>query len=135
MKNRFCGMIKTKLYDERDDFTFPIGNFPFISSNITSSPAYEVYISQLPYVILKLVLSTMMFWTELSCWRKSYSNKATLLLSWSHRYKNCTVVITIWLTVTKDSYLKSQWIFCFLRRFFLSSITAKTFDGLDCIYE
>ena len=39
-------MIKTKLYDERDDFTFPIGNFPFISSNITSSPAYEVYISQ-----------------------------------------------------------------------------------------
>ena len=40
-------MIKTKLYDERDDFTFPVGNFPFISGNITTSPAYGVYISQL----------------------------------------------------------------------------------------
>ena len=32
------------------------------------------------YVILELVPSTMIFWTELSCWRWSYSNKATLLL-------------------------------------------------------
>ena len=30
--------LKTKLYDERDDFTFPIVNLPFISSNI---PAYH----------------------------------------------------------------------------------------------
>jgi len=41
------GRIKTKLYDKRDDFTFPIVNFPFISSNIPASPVYEVYISQL----------------------------------------------------------------------------------------
>jgi hypothetical protein len=34
-------------------------------------------------------------------WRKSYSNKATLLLCWSHRYNNYSVDITIWLTVTK----------------------------------
>ena len=30
--------------------------------------------------------STVIFWTELSCWRKSYSNKATLLIGWYHRY-------------------------------------------------
>jgi len=35
------------LYDERDDFNFPVVNFPFICSNIPSAPAYEVYISQL----------------------------------------------------------------------------------------
>ena len=29
------------------DFTFPIVNFPFISSNIPSSPVYGIYISQL----------------------------------------------------------------------------------------
>ena len=40
------GRLKTKLYDKRDDFTFPIGNFPFISSNIPASPTYGVYISQ-----------------------------------------------------------------------------------------
>jgi hypothetical protein len=30
--------------------------------------------------------------------------------------------------------LKWQWIFYFLRRCFLSPITAKTFTGTDCIY-
>ena len=37
----------TKLYDKRDDFYFHIINFPFLSSNIPSSPSYGVYISQL----------------------------------------------------------------------------------------
>jgi hypothetical protein len=41
------GRLKIKLYDKRDDFTFPIANFPFISWNIPASPAYGVYISQL----------------------------------------------------------------------------------------
>lgn len=37
----------TKLYDKRDDFNFPIVNFPFISSNIPEAPAYGVFVSQL----------------------------------------------------------------------------------------
>ena len=41
------GGLKTKLYDKRDDFDFPIVNFPFMSSNIPAAPAYGVYISQL----------------------------------------------------------------------------------------
>jgi hypothetical protein len=36
---------ETKLYGKRDDFTFPIVNFLFISSNIPESPAYIIYIS------------------------------------------------------------------------------------------
>jgi hypothetical protein len=39
--------LRTKLYDKRDDFNFPIVNFPFICSNIPAATAYEVYISQL----------------------------------------------------------------------------------------
>jgi hypothetical protein len=38
---------RTKLYDKRDDFNFPIANFPCIYSNIPAAPAYGVYISQL----------------------------------------------------------------------------------------
>ena len=34
-------------YNKRDDFNFPIVNFPFICSNIPAAPAYGVYISQL----------------------------------------------------------------------------------------
>jgi hypothetical protein len=41
------GWLRAKLYDRRDDFNFPIVNFPFICSNIPAAPAYGVYISQL----------------------------------------------------------------------------------------
>ena len=41
------GILKSRIYDKRDDFSFPIVNFPFLSSNIPSSPAYGVYMSQM----------------------------------------------------------------------------------------
>jgi hypothetical protein len=41
------GRLRTKLYDKRDDFNFPIVNFPFICRNIPAAPAYGVYISQM----------------------------------------------------------------------------------------
>jgi hypothetical protein len=36
-------VLKGKKYDKRDDFKFPIVNFPFICSNIPAAPAYGVY--------------------------------------------------------------------------------------------
>ena len=47
--NFFCnfGQLRTSLYDKRDDFNFHMTNFPFLGSNIPSSPAYGVFISQL----------------------------------------------------------------------------------------
>jgi hypothetical protein len=39
--------LRTNHYDKRDDFNFPIVNFPFICSNIPAASAYEVFISQL----------------------------------------------------------------------------------------
>ena len=41
------GQLHTSLYDKRGDFNLHITNFPFLSSNIPSSPAYGVFISQL----------------------------------------------------------------------------------------
>ena len=37
----------TKLYDERDDFSFRIVSFTFIYGNIHLAPAYGVFISKL----------------------------------------------------------------------------------------
>ena len=51
-----------------------------------------------------------------------------------HLYKIGTVVMTIWLIATKYQYLKWQWIFSFLRRFGLSSITDKHFTGMCCVF-
>jgi hypothetical protein len=44
------GRLRAKHYDKRDDFNFPIVNFPFVCSNILSAPAYRVYISHLIYI-------------------------------------------------------------------------------------
>ena len=41
------GQLHSSIYDKRDDFNFHITNFPFLGSNIPSSPAYGVFISQL----------------------------------------------------------------------------------------
>ena len=41
------GQLRTSLYDKRDGFNFHITKFPFLSSNIPSSPAYGVFILQL----------------------------------------------------------------------------------------
>ena len=41
------GQLHTSIYDKRDDFNVHITNFPFLSSNIPSSPAFCVFISQL----------------------------------------------------------------------------------------
>ena len=41
------GQLRTSLYDKRDGFNFYITNFPFLSSNIPSPPAYDFFISQL----------------------------------------------------------------------------------------
>ena len=39
--------ITIKLFNKRDAFGFHIVNFPFMSSNIPSTPAYDLYASQL----------------------------------------------------------------------------------------
>ena len=46
IKDTTEGRLRTKPYDKRDDFNFPILNLPFMC-NIPESPAYGVYISQL----------------------------------------------------------------------------------------
>ena len=41
------GQFQTSFYDKRDDFNFHITKHPFLTINISSSPAYGVFISQL----------------------------------------------------------------------------------------
>ena len=41
------GKLTFRLYNKRDNFNFSLLNFPFLSSNIPSTPAYDVNVSQL----------------------------------------------------------------------------------------
>lgn len=40
------GQLTTKPCDKRDHFNFPIIHFPFLDSNIPSSPTYSAYMYQ-----------------------------------------------------------------------------------------
>ena len=39
--------VHTSIYDKRNDFGFPIVNFPWLSGDVPRLPSYGVYISQL----------------------------------------------------------------------------------------
>ena len=41
------GIVSSKIYDKWDDFNFEIVNFPFLNGDVSRSPSYGVYISQL----------------------------------------------------------------------------------------
>ena len=41
------GIVSSKIYDKRGDFSFTIINFPFLDGDVPRSPSYSVYISQL----------------------------------------------------------------------------------------
>ena len=43
------GIVSSKIYGKWDDFNFEIVNFPFLDGDVTRSPSYGVYISQLTH--------------------------------------------------------------------------------------
>ena len=43
----FNDKLVTKIYDKRDDFSFPIVNYPFLDGDVPLAPSYGIYISQL----------------------------------------------------------------------------------------
>ena len=57
------GQLHTSIYDKRDDFNFHITNFPFLSSNIRSSPIlWRFYLST--YMIRPCLVLVWMFYSE-----------------------------------------------------------------------
>ena len=57
------GQLHTSLYNKRDDYNFHIINVPFLGSNITSSPAYDVFYLEV-YPIRPGFLLVWMFHSE-----------------------------------------------------------------------
>ena len=41
------GIVSSKIYDKQDDVNFEIVNFPFLDGDVSRSPSYGAYISQL----------------------------------------------------------------------------------------
>ena len=66
------GKLFTRLYDKRDDFDFPIDNFPYLSSNTPESPAlHMVSLFHSWYVMLGFVRNMKNFCSEDLFWFQS----------------------------------------------------------------
>jgi hypothetical protein len=74
----------------RDDFNFPIVNFPFICSNISAPCEYGVCYSRLLVPIRISVIE--------DCYWKKYWTKSSWWLDLNDHFKSFTVVISTWLT-------------------------------------
>ena len=79
------GQLHTSIYDKQDDFIFHITNFPFLSSNIPSSPAYGVFISQL-IRYARACSSYECFILRARRPPVSYSNRDTLWNAWNRHW-------------------------------------------------
>ena len=76
------GQLHTSIYDKRDDFNFHITNFPFLSSNIQSSPAYGVFIFNLYDTPGLAPRMNVLFWGQ-GDFPVSYSNRDTSRNAWN----------------------------------------------------
>ena len=92
------GRLRMKLYDKRDDFNFPIVNFPFICSNIPATPAYGAYISQM-IRYSRACGSYQDFLDRGLLLERKLLNQGFLLVKLSHHFENVTVAPMTWSTV------------------------------------
>jgi hypothetical protein len=90
--------LRTKLYNKRDDFNFPIVNIPFICSNIPAAPAYGVYISQL-IRYSRACGSYQDFHDRGLLLTRKLLNKVFLLVKLKSSLRKFTLATTTWLTV------------------------------------
>ena len=68
--------LYTRLYDECDDFDFPIVNFLYLSSIIPESPAYDVFVAQLICnTVLGFVKNMKMFCLFSKLLKQGYSSR------------------------------------------------------------
>ena len=74
--------LHSSIYDKRDDYNFHITNFPFLRSNIPSSPAYDVFISQL-IRYARACSSYECFILKARRLSVSYSNRGTSWNAWN----------------------------------------------------
>ena len=86
-----------KIFDRRDDFNFPIVNFPLICSNITTAPAYGVYISQL--IRYSRVCGTYQNFLDGGfVLTRKLLNQEFLLVQLKSSLRNLTVATNTWFT-------------------------------------
>ena len=88
------GKFKIKIYDKRDDFSFPFVNFPFLYADVPLAPSCSVYMCQL--VRYPRVCSDVLYFNEqnlcitskLLCQCLHYHKLVVTFTKFFHKYKD-----------------------------------------------
>jgi hypothetical protein len=90
--------LRLTIYDLRDDFNFPIVNFPFICDKMHLHKS--VYFSELMVVI-------MISSKQAVCWKRGFNITKHSLWSRSHHFESFTVANMTWIAVTEWPWICS----------------------------
>jgi hypothetical protein len=90
------GTVTTQLYDKQNNFNFSILNFPYLCSNIPSSPAYGAYMYILQLIrYAKACLTCDQSLIQGSLLTNKMMSQGFYSLVYRQLFANCTVVTTI----------------------------------------
>ena len=84
------GQFQTSIYNKRDDFIFQISNFPFLSSNISASSAYSLFISQLNDMTWLALRMEFLLWGGHD-FPISFAYRDTSRNTWNHHWGSFVV--------------------------------------------
>ena len=101
------GQLHTSIYDKRDDFNFYITNFPFLNSNISSSPAYGYFISQLVRYA-RACSSYECFILRARGFPVSYSNRDTPRNAWNRYRDSGSFMVDTWILFSNMKSLSHE---------------------------
>ena len=79
--------IHTSVYDKRDDFGFPIVNFPWLSGDVPRLPSYGIYISQLVR-FARCCTSVLDFHSKISKLLQNYLHRVTDITNFEKHLEN-----------------------------------------------
>ena len=80
------GLVKTKIFDKRDDFDFDIVNFPSLDGDVPRSTSYGVYISHL-FDLLESPVMSMTLILVIKIWQQNVSDKDMDIINYVRRFQ------------------------------------------------
>ena len=81
--------VHTSVYDIRDDFGFPIVNFPLLSGDVPRLPSYGVFISQLVN-LLGVALAFLISILKIFKLLQNYLHRVTDITSFEKHLESCS---------------------------------------------
>ena len=80
-------MVKTQIYDKRDDFDFDISNFPFLDGDVPRWTSCGVYISQFIH-FARVTSNVDNFDNRNKVLKQNFSNKDIDIINFVRRFQN-----------------------------------------------